>query len=496
MTRRAEIFSSDSIPTLVENNPFLRLFQKETWEEYLELIAQIYDLLEGRGGRIEQLEVSQLIDRFYFKKDLKAPELKGALVLSMFISELKVLRDGHDSLGNRFIESTREGKQFLRICERLIQNRPSYTGAGAEALVSNLNLILRDPKETSIEDAIKSHDEVIQRYKEDIKRIKSHGVQASELLNPGFSIDELFQAADEEAGSILAAAEDVKLAIEAARKDLIKQYHDRHFTAGKAIEFIADFHEALRNRPEYQSYIRAKDILSHIEGLGSSFRNRDIEDMFQSLLNKELLPKHVLNRSSISQFSRQFQSLGRSIEEKTQEQIQLLRVQVHYVVTGDSRKTREDLGELQGTFFKVGPEVMDFISTLEFSVPDGLGVEVGVLTPHSLELPELIQAASMERNSFDLGDQGAIVEFLKKAEEATVEQVLRKLQTEIDQQGEVLLSHYSITLGIVEYYVLSLISCFSEVITSVEEGRTDLTWTNSDRRVSIQNIPNYRYSFN
>jgi uncharacterized protein YaaR (DUF327 family) len=499
LARRSEIFSAENVSQLIANNRFLMLFQKESWAEYLELLALIYEAIEEKGSRVEHSEISQIVDRFfhyfYRQKRLAVPDQKNAMVFSMFISELGVLRDSHDSSGVRYIEGTRDGKQLLHICERLIQNRTNYTGVGADALLGALNQLLTNARAMTRDEAIQKHRETIQRYKEDMKRIEEQGVQASELLNAGLSQEELFQQADEEASKILAAGEDVKIAIESARKELIKKYHDRQFSAGKAIEFIADFHEELRLRPEYQSFSRAKDLFSHIEGLGSMHRRRDVEEMFHELISTGMFERHVLNRSSISSFSRYFRHLIQNIEEKIREQIHLLRVQVHYVVTGDSRRTREDLAELQGLLFKAGPRSLNFFESCETAVPDGLELELGDVLPNSLEIPTEIDMTSFERNALGLSEQQAFAEFLKQAEEATVEQVLKKLQTAIDEQGQVLLSRYPISHGMIEYYVLSAISCFSEAIRSEEKGRTNLQWQTAERLVLLKNVVDYQYGF-
>ena len=120
----------------------MKLFEKRDWREYLELLARIYDLLEGASSRIPFDLVEGLLRNFYADHPLASVEQKISSFVIMAISDLEVLKDSHDSQGNRFIEATREGKSLLKLGEELILNRKKFTGLGAEGLMNSLNNIL------------------------------------------------------------------------------------------------------------------------------------------------------------------------------------------------------------------------------------------------------------------------------------------------------------------------------------------------------------------
>lgn len=487
---RAEVFSSANIAGLMESNPFLKLFAKQDWHEYLELIAKAYDLLDEQSGRIEAQSLDSLIDAFYFSETPAYIVQKKHNFITMAVAELGVLKDTHDLAGNRYFEPTRHGNQLLKTCETLILNRKQFTGSGADTLIGSLNSMLDNANELTLDEAIIHHQEAIKKYLDDIQLIQEKGVRTSKMLAPGFSKEELFTRADEAASHILAASEDIKNSVSNVRKALVTNYHRDGFSAGHAIAYVADFYSALRETPEYASYTQAKDILSYIEGLGGRYRYKDINQLLHLLSIKGHLPQESLTRSSLPSFPRRFQSIVRNIEEKVEEQIQLLRTQVYYVMTGNSRHLQEELAELMGVTLKAGPQAQELFEAQPYQIPDGLDLTIGALAAHSFEIDQRIPTQAIELNSLSIEERRALAEALRKAEEATVRKVIDRLKAELSRKGKILLSEYPIQMGIVEYYVLANVAYFHPSIASVDAGSTALAFKTHNTNVVIENATN------
>ena len=113
MAKRTEIFSDESLGGLFLHHPYLLIFQKEDWKEYFVLFAQIYNLLEQENVRVPFEVVRTLVLKYYSQKKLANIEQKLTNFFHMAIGELEVLRDSHDQFGQRYIETTRSGKQLL-----------------------------------------------------------------------------------------------------------------------------------------------------------------------------------------------------------------------------------------------------------------------------------------------------------------------------------------------------------------------------------------------
>lgn len=52
MPKRIEVFTGERLDCLLPHHPYLLLLQKEDWREYLQLIAEIYDILEDDNTRL------------------------------------------------------------------------------------------------------------------------------------------------------------------------------------------------------------------------------------------------------------------------------------------------------------------------------------------------------------------------------------------------------------------------------------------------------------
>ena len=194
MSSRSQAITSIGLENLFLNHAYLLIFQKKDWVEYIILIAQIYDMLEEQQSVIPYESMrSLLIQHFSSAQKLENPEQKAMLFVSMMISELRVLKDRHNHLGQRFIETTREGKELLKLVENLLQQRVRYSGLTAETMLASLNNLIVKNKTMTESEALEHHREKIKQYQDDIKRIQKYGVNQAELLPSDYSKEELLK---------------------------------------------------------------------------------------------------------------------------------------------------------------------------------------------------------------------------------------------------------------------------------------------------------------
>lgn len=493
MARRSEIFTKESIDNIVVNNPFLRLFEKRDWKEYLEVLALLYDIFEESAQVIPFDLIEGVLRNYYADHSLASIEQKISQFVTMAISELEVIRDSHDASGNRFMEATREGKNLLKLCEGFILNRKKYTGLSAQALMASLNNILLSENTMTKDVAITHHHNKIKEYKEDIKRIEKEGVEFSKLFTNTISRDELFTYCDEIASFILSSGEDIKAAIEKTRKELVKRYMDENYSIGEIIGYVVDFHTNLAQTPEYQSFSHAKDVLSYIQGIGGNFHYKDISQILYILQERELIPKDQINRSSLKGFTRRFGLIIQSIDKKINEQINLLKIQVHYVIAGNTKRVQEQLSELMGIFYKNGTTVLPFAHTNPLYGIKDSHAQIGELIPHTFAKDSVVVLESFAVQEISEQDKYNLLQALAVADEATIEKVLQKLKRWLSRHRTAQLSQYPLDYGLTEFYVLSNISFYCDSIEAKKIGTTTLTFSNVKDPFVLINVTDQTY---
>lgn len=132
--------------------PYILIFQKDDWKEFLELLALIYDYLENTTVPVPYDVLKTILYRHYSSK-IQSVDLKIASFFTMMIAELRVLKDSHDQWGKRFIESTPAGKDLLKLIESLLGQRTRFAGTNAETMLGALNGLLFTPQDMSEEEA-------------------------------------------------------------------------------------------------------------------------------------------------------------------------------------------------------------------------------------------------------------------------------------------------------------------------------------------------------
>ena len=492
MPLRSELLSANSLPQLLIKHPYLFLFQKEAWVEYLELIAQIYDLIEESGHQAPFEGVRVLSQRYFRDKEVQFAENKTSSFLIMCIEELKVLKDSHDAQGRRWIEITRQGKQLLQLVEELLAQRVKYSGTGAETLLGALNEALTSQPGYTKQQAIEHHRQKIKAYKDDLKRIEELGPQAAELLPIPHSTEALFSQAESAAIDILGAVEDVKQAIEKERKNLAQNYLDTKLSAGQSVNSVADFYQNLQATPTYQSYNHAKHLFSQLEGFGHRFLYKDIRQALSDLERDEKLPADQLKRSQLSHFQKQFELADFAIQEKIRAQLQLLQLQVRYSMSTDLQGVQTELKTLLQQMLSHKPKVLDFFSD------SGVTVQDRSLGPRHIELHPFVEHFESEEalfeNQLETDETKELILALLRAEEATLKDIVQRLRLCLKQQTAVELDKYDFRYGLAEYYVLSEIELFDQEIVKEPLEIKDFILQLKHNAMVIKDAPCYRFT--
>ncbi len=497
MSKRSEFFTEETLTSLFANHPYLGIFQKEDCQEYLHLLASIYDLLESDNARIPFEVLRSFVIKFYAHKKLQFIENKVTSFFVMMIGELMLLQDSHDSFGQRFVEATRAGKELLQHLENLMAQRTKFSGTGAETLLGALNRILISRQSVTEEQALEHHREKIKAYQADIQKIKSLGLAHAELLPIPHSNDALFNQAEEAALHIVASIEDVKAAIEKQRQELSQNYFKNARSAGQNLNAIADFFERLYQSTEYQSYIQAKQLLSHLEGIGARFSVKNIDLLLHQIQARDLIPDHEIKRSHLKGFMGQFEQADHQIQEKIRSQIRLLQQQVHYALFTDVRGAQSQLQSLMTSLIGDRSRALEFFENAPVELNFPADFETGPLELATLEVRRESEGVGIDSHRFAVDEQRALFEALLMAEESTLQDILKnfKLQlAKIDQKkNPVSLGGYLFTKGIAEYYVLCEIELFDPQIRKQACGQTDLLISAKHGDFVIRSAQNYQF---
>lgn len=461
MTKRADIFLDQTLAGLYVNHPQFLLLQKEDWKEYLVLLASIYDPIEEGNTKVPFEVIRAIATKFFSQRRYSSLENKITNFFSMAIGELKVLKDSHDQLGQRYIETTRHGKELLQFIEGLLTQRTRFSGTGAETLLAALNQLLAARQQMTKEQALTHHKQKIKSYQQDIERIQNKGLEYAELLPIPHSNEALFSQAEEAATHILSSVEDVKTAIERQRQEMAEEYFESSLSAGKKLNAVVEFYEGLYRSSEYVSYVQAKNLLSFVEGLSTRFQHKNIDHLVHHIKTQELVDARMIQRSQLKGFSSQFHAADNSIQEKIKSQLRLLQQQVAYAMTQDMQGLQKSLkGLLSSLFSHRDTALAAFeMSPVEVELPTDF--DHGDVALYHFEVTSEMELSPFALNQLDIEEQKALFEALLAAEEATLQSVLEKFRSELQRQGRISLEDYEITLGLAEYYVLSEIEIFS-----------------------------------
>ena len=494
MAKRSEIFNVEAIEGLFAHHPYLLIFQKEDWKDYLFLIGRLYDFLEEEAARVPFEVLRSLVLRHYAQRGLANTEQKIHHFFHLAIGELQVLRDSHDQFGQRFIETTRAGKELLQMTENLLERRTRYSGTGAETLLGALNDILASRKQMTEEVAIAHHKDKIKAYQDDIRRIRSSGLAHAELLPIPHSNEALFSQADEAAIHILSAIEDVKSAIERQRQDLAQAYFVGARSAGASLSALTEFYERLYSSTEYLSYKQAKSLLSHLEGYSSRFGLRDIDRILSKIRDKELIPRDGLARSSLPGFMSAFQNADHGIQEKIKAQIRLLQQQVHYALNTDVAGLQTSIHGVLALMLEHGKEVEAFFSQNPQSIDIPSDFDMGLIELAEFNLQHEAESVELVSEAIEAEEMRTLFLALVQAEETTLREILGNFRAWFQKAQQPDLALYQFRHGLAEYYVLSEIELFDPSLAKTEVGTMDLEISTKQGTFVLRNVKRYRYT--
>lgn len=491
MAGRASLFNRESISTLFNGQPCLLLLQALQWDAYIQLTSEIYDILDSSNTPTEIGVVESKIKSFF--TEVENQEHKAYSFLKSSIESWRTLRDSHDNNGDRYISTTPEGRAFLALIEQQLLGRPQFTGFSADRLLGSLNKILGRQDSMTSEEALEHHRLEIAKYNEDIERIHAHGVKASQLLTHQVTPLELFTESEQAALSVLVAQDAVKNKVKSVRINLFESYSSGAQSVGKRIEHTADFYRALRATEEHQSYMRARDALSNVEGLsGANYAHKEIPRILSMIAREKIIEPHIVANSPLQRFQDEFEMINEQIDAEVTRQINILKLQVYYATSGDGRLVQEHLRNLTGVIFENAPTAISFLEATAYSYDGGIEVDIGTVDTNSFELIEKIHAGEVTHASMSDEEYKLMVEELRKSEEASIKQVVEKLKLSIAKDGLVDLSEYEITMGGTEFYVLVRAECFDQSLKSIQTNQIIDVLVNNrrDERFWIRKTPN------
>jgi hypothetical protein len=491
MARRSDLITSNGLTALWRHHPYLLLFQKEDWQDYILLLAEIYDVIEEQSIRVPIDAARSIATRFYSLRNIASLDQKVSSFFSMAIGELQVLKDSHDQFGQRYIETTRGGKSLLHLVESLVAQRNKYSGTSAETLLGALNDILLSRKHMTIDEAIKHHREKIEAFKEDLIRIKKEGLSSAQLLPMAHSNEALFSQAEEASIHVLQSIEDVKSAIESQRKELAEGYFQNRRSAGETLGAVADFYSRLYASPEYASYTQAKEILSYIEGYQRRFALRNIDRLLHSIEGRELLPADLVKKSNLRSFMHQFSVADSTIQEKIKAQIFILQQQVLYAIATDVEGLKANLHDLLANFARKPSLMTEFWSTHPLTLNVREDFDLGPVTLFDYELPLELESQAIEEVSFDIDQERDLLLALLRAEEGTLKDILGRLLVYFDQHKELHAKDHTFPQGLAEYYVLSEIELFDLNVEKYKDGISDLKINSKHGHFILRNAPSF-----
>lgn len=491
MAGRSLLFSKESLATLFNDQPGLIMLGAQQWDLNLELTSEIYDILDKSDGSLEAGVVENKIKHFF--PDIENPDQKSYFFLLNSITKWRTLKDTHDNNGTRYISTTPEGRAFLLLIEQQLMKRPQFTGFGADRLLGSLNKILSRQDAMSSGEAIDHHKNEIKKIEEDIERIQNHGVKASQLLTHQITPLELFSEAEQAAMAVLVAQDAVKNKIKSVRINLFEGYSSESQSVGRRIELTAEFYKALRATEEFQSYTRARDALSYVDGLsGATYLHKEIPQILAIISREKIVDSNIIANSPLQRFQSEFEMINEQIDQEIARQINILKLQVYYATSGDGRLVQEHLRKLSGLILEKEKASEGFLESLNLSFSSGIEVDFGPVEPHSLEVAEKIEVGQAIVANMSDEEYRLMVEEMRRSEEASIKQVVDKLRSRIAQDGLVIMSDYEVTMGGLEYYVLARVECFDRSLKSTPQyPNIDLLINNKrNERFWIRQIPN------
>ncbi len=490
MAKRSEIISKESLEGLFATHPYLLVFKKFDWDEYLSLLAHIYDLLEEENTRVPFEVLKAILIQHYSVKVMNV-EIKVTEYFQIMIVELQVLKDSHDSFGKRYIEATRMGKDFLKMIESLLSERRRFSGTGAETLLGALNGLLISGSEMTEESALQHHKEKISAYQADIKRIKENGINAAELLPFHHSSEALFSQAEEAAINILSATEDVKVAVERERKNLAENHLQQKQTPGANVRTITDFHLNLNNTEEFKSYYQAKELFSQLEGHSSRHKHSSIPRILNLLKSRKIVDEDTLKRSNLADFARHFDAADSSIKEKTRSQIGILRQQVAYALTTDSRLIQENLNAIFRLLYAHKEKALTIIEKINLELKLPCETDFGSIVTNEFRIQKEAESVSLVAEDLTAEELNFMMQALLKAEEDTIQQVLKDLKNYLRQKGPVAIADYPRLNSLAALYALLEADTLDPAIEKSFQDNVDISLSFQSFNIVVRKVPNF-----
>lgn len=494
MPKYQEVFTDEKLSSLLGFHPYLFIFQKEDWKEYLLILSMVYDYLDEQSGRVPFETIKFLVQKFYLEHLQEASDEKVYRTINkIFVEELGLLKDSHDQYGQRYLDATRSGKDFLGIMESLLIPKTKFSGTGAETLLGALNSILIERQHMEIDEALAHHRQWIKKYQEDISRMQKQGVEAAELLPLPHTNEALFAQAEQAARHILSSVDDVKDAIEKQRKQLAENYMGSTYSPGKNLTMTTDFFQRLFATQEYRSYEQAKLLFSYLETYTQRYKERNIDRLLYEIVDRDLIPKEEAHKSYLQGFGRQFAEADKMILEKRAEQIRILQMQVNYALSNDLQGGQKILQQVFSKMIENRRVFSDFFveNKLSLEIPESF--PLGDVELSSFRRQVDIQMDPIGLNSFNPEEHRSMMDALLRAEEASIEVITNRFVKWLKKNPQGTTLDYEFQYGLSEYYILNEISLFLENCTSSQVDIQSLVIPTKFGQVILKNVGIFRY---
>jgi hypothetical protein len=313
------------------------------------------------------------------------------------------------------------------------------------------------------------------------------------LLDQSLKADQrevLFLKANENCEKILQSGSLVEKEIETTRSELVSKNSNSNVTVGESINFITEFYTRLRESESFQNFNNTKSVFLDL----STSDSDDVERLVEKILSRNILGYNKLKASSIYNFSKEFQELVQQIESKIQEQIKILKIQVHYAVSGDAQSVQENLKKTLKLLFINNTNAVGYFKDNPLAVESGVHHKLGNVILSPFHYDELIDGGEVVISDLNSEENEMIIENLRRNEEATVTKVVNKLHTLL-KAGECNLKEYPFDHGLVEFMILSNIEAFSNVIKSkrVEKEVVDVQILYKEKTTFVRQVENQCY---
>jgi len=177
------------------------------------------------------------------------------------------------------------------------------------------------------------------------------------------------------------------------------------------------------------------------------------------------------------------------IQEKVKAQIRVLQQQVLYAISTDVEGLRSQLHDLMARLVGRAAQAMDFWEKTPLNLNVREEFIPGQVDLFDFELPTETASHLIEEEKFDLLQQRDLFLALLRAEEGTLKDIIGRLDSHLNEKGELRARDHTFPQGLAEYYVLSEIGLFTDSVATFEDGEADIRVNSKRGRFVLRRAP-------